>query len=178
MGIRRTPPAARSAWSCSVSMPTLAPNLLPADRPDALDHGGLDLCQPMFASWLLGCPGTPRQHPAFAASRGYRRWDKMTAPGTCRHRLTPVHSGRLEQSSGLLICGHIGPVAGFPMATCMTTTCASVLARPVARNDAYRTPLILQPGLRQPTGLTAAWIERAPQPGDPARHRRRYTTGT
>jgi len=28
--------------------------------PDTLGHGGLDLCTPMFAPCLLGCPGTGR----------------------------------------------------------------------------------------------------------------------
>src|SRR5580700_5523467 len=76
-----------------------------ADHPDALDHGGLDLYLPMFAPCLLGCPGTPRQHPVSAARCRYRRPDKMAAPGTCRHRPIPGQRGRLEQSSGLLIRG-------------------------------------------------------------------------
>ena len=46
---------------------------LSAAAQAGLDHGGLDLCQPMFAPCLLGCPGTPRQHPVSAARCGYRR---------------------------------------------------------------------------------------------------------
>src|SRR5271165_1279499 len=30
--------------------------------PDALRPSGLDLCAPVFAPCLLGCPGTPREH--------------------------------------------------------------------------------------------------------------------
>jgi hypothetical protein len=73
--------------------------------PAGLDHGGLDLCAPTVAPRLLGCPGTPRQHPVSAVPRGYRRPDKMAAPGTCRYRSTPGQHGIFEQSSGLLIRG-------------------------------------------------------------------------
>jgi len=73
--------------------------------PGALCHGGLDLCPPMLLHGCSDAPGTPRQHPVSAARRGFRRPDKMAAPGTCRHRLTPGQRGRWEQSSGLLICG-------------------------------------------------------------------------
>lgn len=44
-------------------------------------HGGLDLSALMFAPWLLGCLGTPRQHPVSAARSGFRRTDKMATPG-------------------------------------------------------------------------------------------------
>jgi hypothetical protein len=57
------------------------------------------------APWLLGCPGTRRQHPVSAARLGFRRPDKMAAPGTFRHRLSPGQEVILEQSSGLLIRG-------------------------------------------------------------------------
>jgi hypothetical protein len=40
----------------------------PRHGPGTLGHGGLDLYAPMFAPCLLGCPGTPRQHPVSAAS--------------------------------------------------------------------------------------------------------------
>ena len=49
---------------------TVSAEPLPTDHQDALDHGGLDLCPPMFAPCLLGCPGTPRQYPVSVASRG------------------------------------------------------------------------------------------------------------
>ena len=35
----------------------------------ALGHGGLDLCTPMFAPCLLGCPGTGRQDPVLMSLR-------------------------------------------------------------------------------------------------------------
>jgi hypothetical protein len=76
-----------------------------ADHQVVLSYGGLDLCPPPVAPWLLGCPGTRRQRPVSAASRGFRRPDEMAAPGTCRHRPTPGQSERYEQSSGLLIRG-------------------------------------------------------------------------
>ena len=59
-----------------------------------------DVCS-MFARM----PGTRRQHPVSAASHGFRRPDKMAAPGTFRHRPAPGQRGILEQSSGLLIRG-------------------------------------------------------------------------
>jgi len=75
--------------------------------PDTLDYGGLDLSASMFAPCSLGCPGTPREHPVSAARRGYRQPHRMTGPGRFWHLSIP-----------LLICGHIGPVAGgFPSAT-------------------------------------------------------------
>ena len=62
-------------------------------------HAGLDLSPSMFAPWLLGCPGTPRQHPVPAVRRGFRRTDNMAAPGTCRHRLTPGRSRRIGKTA-------------------------------------------------------------------------------
>jgi hypothetical protein len=44
---------------------------------------GLDQCPSMFAPCLLGCPGTPRQHPVSPARRGSGRPDRMAAPGMC-----------------------------------------------------------------------------------------------
>jgi hypothetical protein len=35
-------------------------------------YDGLDQCASVFAPCLLGCPGTPRQHPVSAAPCGYR----------------------------------------------------------------------------------------------------------
>jgi hypothetical protein len=55
-----------------------------------LGRSGLDLSASMFAPWLLGCPGTPRQHPVSAARGGYRRTDEMAAPDMFRHRSLPV----------------------------------------------------------------------------------------
>src|SRR5271166_1629006 len=45
--------------------------------PDALRPSGLDLCAPVFAPCLLGCPGTPRQHSVPALNprvRGSSPW--------------------------------------------------------------------------------------------------------
>jgi hypothetical protein len=47
-------------------------------------YNGLDHWASMVAPCLLGCPGRPRQRPVSAARRGFRRPDKMAAPGTRR----------------------------------------------------------------------------------------------
>ena len=47
-------------------------------------HDGLDQCASMFAPCLLGCPGTPRQHPVSAAPYGYRA---TAQNGSSRHVL-------------------------------------------------------------------------------------------
>ena len=55
---------------------------------DTLGHGGLDLCTPMFAPWLLGCPGTVRQR---AVPRGTRSPGSPYRPAghsISRHYLT------------------------------------------------------------------------------------------
>jgi len=91
---------ARDLYHCDCSAKPLS-----ADRSEALDHGGLDPMPAYVAPWLLGCPGTRRQHPVSAARVGFRRPDKMAAPGTSRHRLTPGQHVILEQGSGLLIRG-------------------------------------------------------------------------
>ena len=59
-------------------------------RPRRYWHSGIDLLPPMFAPCLLGCPGTPRQHPVSPARRRYRRPDRMAALGTYRHLSAPV----------------------------------------------------------------------------------------
>ena len=64
-------------------MPTASPGCV----SDVLSHSGLDQYASMFAPCLLGCPGTPRQHLASAALRGFRRPDKMAAPGALNPRV-------------------------------------------------------------------------------------------
>jgi len=60
---KRYPALARQSPRLTASYPR-RPVVIPSSRhdPDALDRGGPDLCAPMFAPCLLGCPGTPRQH--------------------------------------------------------------------------------------------------------------------
>ena len=83
-------------------------------------------------------------------------------------------------SSGLLICGRIGPVAGVPAGNQMTFTCASVQGRPVSADVADGTsPDSSRRILRQ-----SAWhLARSGTSGlrdlvIRACHRRRYTAGT
>jgi hypothetical protein len=68
-------------------------------------HDGLDQCASMFAPCLLGCPGTPRQHPVSAAPCGYRA---TAQNGSSRHVLALFDISskrRIECRSGLLIRG-------------------------------------------------------------------------
>ena len=76
---RRCHVAPRQAPVPLPTMPTASPGCV----SDVLSHSGLDQYASMFAPCLLGCPGTPRQHLASAPRRGFRRPDKMAAPGTC-----------------------------------------------------------------------------------------------
>ena len=103
---------------CYPALSGLAHNLAPgtytntSDRPPLVGrlprgprHSGLDLWPPMVAPWLLGCPGTRRQHPVSAARPGFRRTDKN---GSSRHVLALFDSSSRrinEHSSGLLIHG-------------------------------------------------------------------------
>ncbi len=76
-----------ASWRAPIPLPTMA-TASPFHGPVALGHIGLDLCTPMFAPCLLGCPGTPRYHSVSAARRGCGRPDRLAAPGTCWHCLT------------------------------------------------------------------------------------------
>ncbi len=82
----------------------------------------IDVCS-MFARMLryrLAAPGI----------RSAARMPTTGQNSSSRHglaKLTISSSRKYKQSSGLLICGHIGPVTGSPVIS-MTTTCASVPA--------------------------------------------------
>ena len=68
-------------------------------------RGGLDLCTPMVAPCLLGCPGTRRQHPASAERSPIRAAGQN---GSSRHvpaSLSTSSKRRYEQISRLLIRG-------------------------------------------------------------------------
>jgi hypothetical protein len=68
-------------------------------------HDGIDQCASMFAPCLLGCPGTPRQHPVSAAPCGYRA---TAQNGSSRHVLALFDISskrRIECRSGLLTAG-------------------------------------------------------------------------
>lgn len=106
---RRTPGAANIRFAAGIYTFT-------GHGPDVLDHGGLDLSASVFAPCSLGRPGTPRQHAGIHCPP----WIQATAQNGWS-RQVPVSNDAssertIEQSSGLLICEHIGPVAAFPMA--------------------------------------------------------------
>ena len=66
-----------------------------------LDHGGLDLCTPMFAPCLLACPSTGRQDPVLTSLRlAGLRYSSVchSIPATQVFKKVPL-------SSELLICG-------------------------------------------------------------------------
>ena len=101
----------RARRGCAVArrraaIPLGKPRLhLPGDHADIIDRNGLDLSAWTFAPWLLGCPGTPRQHPVSAARPRIRATAQNGRP---RHGLASgnISSERKnEQSSGLLIRG-------------------------------------------------------------------------
>jgi hypothetical protein len=69
---------------------------------------GLDLAVSMFAPCLLGSRGTARQRPVPGGSGSRGLPHGPAGSSITRHQ--EVLSNTL--SSGLLICGHIGPVAG------------------------------------------------------------------
>jgi len=76
--------------------------------PDVLGHGGLDLCRPMFAPCLLGRPGTSRYAPAAPGIRSPPRIRATAQNSRPRHESSSHDTRserRIEQSSGLLICG-------------------------------------------------------------------------
>lgn len=71
------------------------------------DNHGLDHYPSTFAPWLLGCAGTPRQHPVSAASPGYGQ----PHSGRSRHGLASgnISSKRKsEQGSDSLMCWYAG----------------------------------------------------------------------
>jgi hypothetical protein len=77
----------------------------------------------MFAPCLLGCRGTARQRPVPCGSESRGQPHSPAGSRIIRHQ--EVFSNTL--SSGLLICGHVGPVAGFLMAIQMTIACTLVM---------------------------------------------------
>ncbi len=84
----------------------------PRHTPEALDHNGLDLCVPHGCSMVARMP---RYGPAPSGIRSAPRMRATGQNGRSRHVLALFDSSserRIELSSGLLICGHIGPAAG------------------------------------------------------------------
>ncbi len=145
----------------AASMPALqtAGSALPGNG-DGFLRIGLDLAVSMFAPCLLGCRGTARQRPVQGGSGS-----RGPPHGPAGDSIT-LHQEVLSNtlSSGLLICGRIGPVAGVPAGNQMTLTCASVQGRPVARTLQMEPPPILHAGFcasRPGTSLAAAQADFA-----------------
>jgi hypothetical protein len=103
-------PVTASAWSQrhgAIPLPLTAESLS-AGRPGALDHGGLDLCPPMFAPCLLGCPGTGRQDPVLMSLRlaGLRYSSPChSIPVTRVFKKVPLSSGLLIRGFGVQVPG-------------------------------------------------------------------------
>jgi hypothetical protein len=98
----------------------------------------------------------PRYTPAAPGIRSAAQMRPTGQNGSSRHVLAlfDSSSSRInELSSGLLICGHIGPVTGFP-GDLDDHYLRLGPGRQVA-NDAYGAPLIPYSDPHQPTALSA-----------------------